>query len=51
MHDEILSTGYEEFLVHLQGPAFCALVSTTCSQAASFNAEAWKEKWRSYNTV
>ena len=43
MHDEILSTGSEEFLVHLQGPAFCALVPTTCSKVASFNADAWKE--------
>jgi len=40
MHDEILSMGSEEFLVHLQGPAFCALLSTTCSQMASLNAEA-----------
>jgi len=40
MHDEILSTGSEEFLVHLQGPAFFALVPTTCSQVAIFNAEA-----------
>jgi hypothetical protein len=40
MHDEYLSMGSEEFLVHLQGPAFYALLPKTCSQGASFNAEA-----------
>jgi hypothetical protein len=32
MLDEILSTGSEEFLVHLQWPASCALLPKTCRQ-------------------
>lgn len=39
LHYEILSTGSEEFLVHFQGPAFCSLLPTTCSQCRSMRRE------------